>query len=219
MSNLNLTGVKPALFGSAQTYLYQDFNVIPILGDLDLSRPKQAGIDWKAYQHKRVNLRHLDLWFNREKFAGLAIVTGQISRLMVLDFDDEDLAEKFKVEFPYLLNTRTVLSAGRNLPHYYYRLPVACHVPSRHTTGLDLQAEGRYIIAPPTVIDGKAYTIERGGQAQTLKIEQISAISRFMDETSLSSHTVPNVSSKTDDAPSAKIVMTPDDALNYYQQN
>ncbi|GAB5490899.1 MAG: hypothetical protein Phog2KO_11140 [Phototrophicaceae bacterium] len=218
MSNLNLIGVKPALFGSAQTYLYQDFNVIPILGDLDLSCPKQAGIDWKAYQHKRVNLRHLDLWFNRENFAGLAIVTGQISRLMVLDFDDEVLAEKFKLEFPHLLNTRTVLSAGRKLPHYYYRLPVACHVPSRHTRGLDLQAEGRYIIAPPTVIDGNAYTIERGGQAQPLKIEQISAILRFMDEISPSSHTVPNVSSKTIDTPSAKIIMTPDDAQNYYQQ-
>lgn len=217
MSNLNVTGVKPALFGSALTYLYQDFNIIPILGDSDLSRPKQAGVDWKVYQQKRVNPRHLDLWFNRENFGGLAIVTGQISRLMVLDFDDETLLEKFKNEFPHLLKTRIVLSAGRGLPHFYYRLPVGVQVPSRHTTGLDLQAEGRYIIAPPTVIDNQAYTIQRGGQAQTLKTEQISAILRFMDDISPSSHSVPEVPQKSSDTPSAQIMITHADAQAYYK--
>lgn len=217
MSNLNVTGVKPALFGSAMTYLYQDFNVIPILGDLDLNRPKQAAVDWKIYQQKRVNPRHLDLWFNRENFGGLAIVTGQISRLMVLDFDDETLLEKFKSEFPHLLKTRTVLSAGRGLPHFYYRLPVGVQVPSRRTIGLDLQAEGRYIIAPPTVIDNQAYTIQRGGQAETLKTEQISAILRFVDDTSPNSHSVPEMPQKSSDTPSAQIMMTPADAQAYYK--
>ena len=217
MSNLNVTGVKPALFGSAMTYLYQDFNVIPILGDLDLNRPKQAGIDWKAYQQKRVNPRHLDLWFNRQNFGGIAIVTGQISRLMVLDFDDEFLLERFKETFPRLLNTRTVLSAGRGLPHFYYRLPVGIQVPSRRTAGLDLQAEGRYVIAPPTVIDNKAYTIQRGGQAQTLKTEQIRAILQFMDNVSPTSHSVPKTPQKSAETPSAKIMMTPADAQAYYK--
>lgn len=218
MSNLNVTGVKPALYGSALTYLYQDFNVIPILGDKDLNRPKQAGVDWKAYQHKRVNARHLDLWFNRENFAGIAIVTGQISRLMVLDFDDEALLGKFKIAFPHLLNTRTVISAGRGLPHYYYRLPLGVHVPSRRIEGLDLQAEGRYVIAPPTIIDNRSYTIQSGGVAQAIKSEQISTILRFMDESSPKSHSVPKIPQKAPETPSAQIMVTPTDAHAYYLQ-
>jgi Bifunctional DNA primase/polymerase, N-terminal len=216
MAFLGVSVSTRRIFGAAKTYLYQNYNIIPIWGELKPERAKVASVDWKVYQNRRVKQLDLENWLAQEKFGGLAIITGKISRLIVLDFDDEVLAKEFARRYPHLTKTRTVLSAGRNLPHYYYHIPLNATVESRHAKGVDLQAEGRYVIAAPTMIDDKEYKILRGGQPCTLTNAQISLILRFVDEQRLFIHESPEKALIPPDMPVQEIIL-PRDAITIYQ--
>jgi hypothetical protein len=102
---------------------------------------------------------------------------------MVLDFDDAGLAYEFERRFPHLVDkTRVILSANRRLPHYYFTLPPYLSYRSRRLRGLDVQYEGRYIVAPPSVIDNKSYHIERGGKPYVLSHPDLRDIHQFIKQ-------------------------------------
>jgi len=122
-------------------------------------------------------------WFYEMEAGGLAIVTGLVSRLVVLDFDDEWLALRFMLRFSrWCGETRVVRSAQRNLPHVYFRMPIGVTIPSRRLRGLDVQSDGRYIIVPPTTIGGKPYHVVNGGFPKELSRMEVDQLQRFIDE-------------------------------------
>lgn len=237
---------KPLL--SALGYRYMGYSVIPIWGDNRPEQSKQSVVNWKEYQTRYATDSELSAWFEGAIQFGVAIITGRISQLMVLDFDDEHLAEQFRQQFPELLQTKIVLSAGRNLPHYYYRLRPHQVVQSRRVAGADLLAEGRYVVAPPTKILEREYR-SLGGLPITLTDGQIQRILAFFaeqgavyqddkksskmhalnDTTSLSAPTgtltsarLQNIGSSVkgaDSAPTGTLSpITPDEAVQLYQQ-
>lgn len=82
------SGYHEALFHAACTYLTRGWSVIPVYGDADPERAKVAAVEWAAFQRRRGSAHGAHRWFMERRFAGLAIVTGRISSLAVLDFDD-----------------------------------------------------------------------------------------------------------------------------------
>ncbi len=172
-----------SLILAAQSYRQLGYSVIPTYGDSDLTRPKVAGVAWSQYQRRYALESDFTRWFSQDGFAGLAIVTGGISRLLVIDFDDESLAKQFGRRFPQLTETRTVLSAGRGLPHYYYQLPFGTNLNSRQYRGVDVQSNGRYVVTAPTTVNGESYRISRGGVPICLDKRQIKAVLAFFDAT------------------------------------
>jgi hypothetical protein len=182
MSSTGSGEVKSSLFTVASASVDLGFSVIPVFGNRDLSKAKVAAIDWKPFQMRRATPSQLHDWFERKCFGGMAIVTGRISNLIVLDFDNQALAEQFERRFPEWLITRKVRSAARDLPHYYFRPPNGVSLQSRRLKGVDLQGEGRYVVAPPTSIEGKSYRIERGGSPRQLTTSDFEQLHRFLDE-------------------------------------
>lgn len=183
------------LEGAAKTYLHMQYSVIPVFGDARPQQTKVAAIAWKAYQQRRATASDFAHWFNRCGYQGLAIVTGRISNLVVLDFDDANLAQSFATQYPHLAETRIVKSAGRGLPHYYFHLPPHLQITSQRAQGVDLQSDGRYVLAPPTSIAGKPYRVVRGGQPKTLTNTDIRHIEAFLAAQVSTSHDAPeNVS-------------------------
>jgi len=94
--------------------------------------------------------------------ANIGIATGERSRIVVLDVDPrnggfESLAELERVHGPLPL-TPTVDTGGDGL-HYYFALPPGVRVKSfKLAPGLDVQIDGAYVIAPPSVHpSGKRY--------------------------------------------------------------
>ncbi len=162
---------------AAEAYFYLGWSVIPLYGDLDSSRPKIPNIPWTIHQHYRASLNDQRQWTN---VGGLGIVTGRVSQLIVLDFDDEEVFKRFKIHYPDLLETHTVRSAGRQLPHLYFKLPDHLHFDSQKGQGIDLLSNGRYVVAPPTTINGRSYTIIRGGMPKTLTDRDIRRIQTFL---------------------------------------
>ena len=122
----------------AEAYFYLGYSVIPLLGDRDLSRPKVPAMPWGGFQKYRASPNDYKQWFSESGFAGLGIVTGRISQLVVLDFDSEPIFNIFKAQYPDLLETHTVRSAGRGLPHLYFKLPPHLHLDSQKGQGIDL---------------------------------------------------------------------------------
>lgn len=175
------------LQNAALTYRELGFSVIPILGDQAPTNPKQPATDWKTYQYRLPSESQIDHWFVQTQFTALAIITGSISNLLVLDFDDPQLASDFESQFPDLLETRIVESAGRKLPHYYFRIPISLSVPSRQVKGLDILSDGRYVIAPPSQILGQTYHLLRGGLPKSITTAEISRILRFVDQIGVNS--------------------------------
>jgi len=151
--------------------------VIPLYGDCDYTRPKVPSIPWAIYQQYPASLNEHQQWIN---FGGLGIVTGHVSHLVVLDFDSETVFNTFKVQYPDLLDTHTVQSAGRKLPHLYFKLPNHLHIDSQKGQGIDILSNGRYVVAPPTSIAGQSYAITRGGMPKTLTERDIRRIQTFI---------------------------------------
>lgn len=168
------------LYGTAEAYLALGYSVIPVWGMSDPARPKVAGVEWGLYQRRRPTLTEIHKWFLEDGFGGLAIVTGNISRLAVLDFDTQEGFRDFSTQFPDLVATQVIQT--RRGYHVYFHLPPHLHLLSRKGQGIDLLVAGRYVIARPTCIDGHAYKLIRGGQPKTLTQFDVDSINRFIDK-------------------------------------
>lgn len=107
-------------------------------------------------------------WWNEPPFANIGIATGSISDLLVVDIDislKKDGFSSLKIlehefgKLPHSLRVRT----GSGGVHIYLQMPehsVKCSV-ERLGKGLDVRADGGYVIAPPSVhISGKTYNWE-----------------------------------------------------------
>ena len=182
--NLSKFNDSQTLLNAAEAYYYLGYSVIPLLGDVDPARPKVAARSWSVYQQRLANLNEFQNWFSPEGgAAALGIVTGRISRLVVLDFDSPDLFADFRRRFPDLLETRTVQSAGRGLPHLYFHLPPHLCLASHKRLGVDLLSDGRYVVAPPSTINDSPYRITRGGMPRALTAHDIQRLQSFLTDT------------------------------------
>lgn len=164
----------------AQRYLEWGWSVIPVLGDAAPQAAKVPPIPWGRYRFQRPTLDDLEAWFFRQRFVGLAVVCGSISNLIVLDFDDPHLAEAFARQYPDLTLTYTVRSGGRGLPHYYWRPPPGRLVTGVSAPGVDLRAEGSYVVAPPTCIAGGAWELARADEPRQLSDVDLRRVLQFL---------------------------------------
>lgn len=108
--------------------------------------------------------------FEGKEGCNLAVATGKVSDIFVLDIDNKDggqgSATLDTIELQYGKLPPTVSAqtptSGR---HLYFKRPINIQVPcstGRIGTGIDVRGEGGYIILPPSEIDGKKYIWEEG---------------------------------------------------------
>jgi hypothetical protein len=171
------SGSFEELFSVACSYIARRWSVIPVWGDQQPDRAKVAAVSWSAYQHRKPSVAKLHSWFSERKYAGLAVVTGRVSQLVVLDFDEHHLYAQFQEQFPDLAATYVVQT--RRGCHLYYRCLQS--VPSRKAPGVDLQSDGRYIIAPPTIVDGHHYQSSDDTSSRVLTTADIQRIQAFFE--------------------------------------
>jgi hypothetical protein len=99
-------------------------------------------------------------WWDKWHDANVGILTGSRSGVVALDVDprnggDDALAELEREHGPL---PRTVSAeSGGGGHHYYFRAP-AVALAKKVTDGLDLQADGRLLVAPPSLhVSGRRY--------------------------------------------------------------
>lgn len=143
----------------AKLYLEKGLSIIPVRS-LRYSRKeddfKTPLVKWADFQLRYPSVEEIHEWFSRYPEAGIAIVTGKLSGIVVVDFDSEK-AIKWAEERE-LLNTACVRT--RRGIHAYYRYPQGREIRnSVNVQGMriDIRAEGGYVVAPPTAYPGGVY--------------------------------------------------------------
>lgn len=107
-------------------------------------------------------------WFRRWPEAGIGIATGAASNLVVLDVDprndgDESYAEARSRFGPWA--DAPIVHTGGGGTHEWFRAPtdgpVSCRNHIGGLRGLDVKADGGYVVAPPTIHpNGVAYEFD-----------------------------------------------------------
>ncbi len=104
----------------------------------------------------------IERWWARWPSANVALLTGAQSRVVVLDVDGDDGAESLRDlerEQGALPSTTSVVTP-RGGQHYYFKHS-GCEVRNSAGllgTGLDIRAEGGYVLAPPSAgANGRRY--------------------------------------------------------------
>ena len=116
---------------------------------------KIALIPWKEYQARLPSQADVERWWQQWPEANIGLITGSISKLVVLDFDNK---QRF-LEHPQMgfwLENTPVIETSRGF-HVYIRSE--SEFPNRKMGGVDIKGEGGYIVAPPSIHQsGAEYT-------------------------------------------------------------
>ncbi len=147
---------------AALAYLALGWSVIPIE-----ARGKRPLIPWLEFQQRCAGANEVRQWFETRKKANVAIVTGTVSGLVVLDIDvahgGKESLSRLEHEYETLPGTVEAItgSGGR---HFYFAHPAGV-IRNRAglTQGIDLRGDGGCVVAPPSVHrSGKRYRWKRG---------------------------------------------------------
>lgn len=166
--------LRKKLIGRARELLSQGYSVIPIRGDLSSSEPKKPTMKWRAFQKRIADVRDLDTMFDGRAGA-LGIVCGQVSRLVVIDFDDHFRYQRFCRQLPQFASSYTVKT--KRGYHVYYR--TGARVPSHQFEGGDIKGEKSYVVAAPSVIAGCEYRAVNGAAVMALEEDEVVRVLRY----------------------------------------
>ncbi len=170
------------LLTTVSAWLELGWSVIPIRGSRDLSNPKLPALaSWKAYQQRPPSQAEIQRWFAPGSDYAAAVVLGRVSGLVVVDLDDVECMAAFNRLYPDLTQTLTILSGNRGLPHYYFRIPPGCHVPSLRIKGAELRSEGQYVVGPGTRIGERHWAVMRDQMPLELSERDLSRLLAFFD--------------------------------------
>lgn len=101
---------------------------------------------WDPFQRQAATLEQVVAWWNRWPKANIGVVTGAVSGLVVLDVDGEAGREALRGR---PLPETPVVETGRGW-HYWFAHPGGEVRTCKPAPGLDLKADGSYVVAPPS---------------------------------------------------------------------
>lgn len=121
------------------------WSIIPVRAN-----KKPALKEWKQFQKKAAPIEQLEKWSHFATVKGWAVVTGSVSRLVILDFDGEAGKKVLKD-----LKLRPHVVTGSGGFHVYFEHP-GWHIPTLNSKssgelkkrwpGLDIRADGGYAV-------------------------------------------------------------------------
>lgn len=110
-------------------------------------------IEWRKYQSERATEKQIREWWSIWEDANPAIVTGEISGVVVLDFDIKHNRKSSDFEFP--IPVTGYAKSGSGGEHFYFKHPRIKVTNSSAVFGLgvDVRGDGGIVLAPPSVND------------------------------------------------------------------
>lgn len=167
---------------AALQYLRRGWAVVPA-GE----RAKRPIVRWQRFQHELPGEDQVRQWFERWPAANLAVVTGEISGIVVVDVDaghggDASLAQ-MQARHGALPKTMEAVTGGGGR-HLYFAHP-GREVRNRVglAPGIDLRGDGGCIIVPPSIHpSGKPYCWKPGqgpGEAELAPLPVWLELPRF----------------------------------------
>jgi len=134
-----------------QSLLTMGFSIIPIK-----KRDKIAAVKWREFTEKHPTIDQINAW-KTQGYANFAVVTGRISDVIVVDIDSKEAFEQ--VATLGIPEGVPIVSTGKGY-HLYFKYPeyIASEIGKVKTgvniggiSGLDLRADGGYVLAPGSI--------------------------------------------------------------------
>jgi len=155
------------MLNHALKYLKLGYSVIPC------KRDKKALISWADFQNQHPTQDQVKTWFEKYKYANIAIITGEVSGVDVIDCDTEDAFQQFNENFL----SETVITPITKTPkgyHIYFKHRPGLSNAVRALEGTDLRTSGGYVIAPPSKnSNGNSYTWYNGLSIENTNIAEM----------------------------------------------
>lgn len=162
-------GIPPALLDpaelhqAARAYCLLGWSVVPAAAE-----GKRALVSWKRWQSQAADVELVDRWWQRWPAANVAVVTGRLSGVVVVDLDVRHGAERSLAELeqqagdlPWQAVVETP-SGGWHVYVQHPRFPVA-NSASRLGAGVDVRGDRGLALLPPSRRQLAAYRWAVGG--------------------------------------------------------
>ena len=160
------------LFQAAGLYRDRGLSILPCKLFFDeKGRCKKPPLikSWLPLQKAAVTKLEFLKWknlFRDEPGRGIGIITGSVSDLVVMDIDSQEALDELNSK-KLLDGVRTVTVKTPGGWHYWFKFREGFgnNVKIDESSGLDIRAEGGYVIAPPSLYpDGRPYQYFEGGK-------------------------------------------------------
>lgn len=151
------------------------WSVIPLIGGQSDNAKQPAG-RWSTYSQRHATRQEIRRW----RGEALGIVCGQVSGIVVMEFDDADTYTEFSQRFPELIKTYTVRSGKRQLPHLYWHVDYT--VRNRDYRFGSLRSDGKYVVADGCDIQGHRYTLIEDSPARHISEDELGEALLFLDK-------------------------------------
>lgn len=111
---------------------------------------------WKPFISRKATGSEVSNWIKRHGDFNPGIVTGQVSRLVVVDVDDLSLLPTVMEKMPEVARTASVKTP--NGAHFYFLTDKPVKTFNNFLDmGIELKGDGAYVVAPVSVVDGIPY--------------------------------------------------------------
>lgn len=157
-----MTGAPANCLAAALDYAARGWSVVPVQ-----PRGKVPCIAWQEFQNRHADEVEIRRWFKRWPNANIALVTGPISRLVVVDVDPahggEDSLREWQERNGPLPPTLEAISGGGGRHLYFHSADPVLRNRVGLMPGIDLRARGGLIVAPPSIHPSGAHYRWREG--------------------------------------------------------
>lgn len=136
-----------SVLAQANEYIDQGWSILPIKP----SEKRPYMTNWLQYQHTKATKEMADSWFTSLTGAGVGMVTGRISGVVVLDVESycsipiDELLRRYP--------TQMISRTGTGGYHLFYLYPNGVSKIANRVgvfEGADIRADGGFIVLPPT---------------------------------------------------------------------
>lgn len=136
---------KKELIEKAKEYVRRGFSVIPVKGN---KRP--AIWTWREFQERRASEAEIEKMFARTDVGGVAVITGTISDVVVLDCE-----AKADLKILHDMPKTMMVKSGGGGTHFYFKNPKGKKLPNREKfmPEMDFRGEHGYAVLPPSSHD------------------------------------------------------------------
>jgi Bifunctional DNA primase/polymerase, N-terminal/Primase C terminal 1 (PriCT-1) len=131
-------------------YIGHGWSIIPIR-----SGDKRPLVRWEEFQYRCPRAEEVHTWFSGWPDAGIGVVTGAVSGLIVLDIDPEHggeaSLERLQSQHDRLPTTVECRSGGGGRHLYFAHPGAVVRNKAGLAPGVDLRGDGGYVVAPPSL--------------------------------------------------------------------
>lgn len=148
-----MTAFPPNTTNMAQAvkaYIAHGWSIIPIRpGD------KKPLVKWEQYQTQRATQAEWDAWLAATPDLNVALVTGEISGVTVVDVDGPEGMSAIRPVSDQL--PKTLLQRSPHGWHMFFRYQPGVRNKARLLPGVDVRGEGGYVLVSPSKLPDAAY--------------------------------------------------------------